>query len=217
MASGVNTAVAAHSVGMIARCERPCARKPGTPNSAAKPMPSARCHPVRASSGSGTAPATGPDGAIRYSALRLSAQRNITSTASKAAVGTAAVAAAVRQAIAMVAPTRMAKTMSAAGSCRLASTRSVAAMRYAPSDADETSSISSGAAGGPNRKPDTIRAAASAKPMTTWNRCAPSAATGRASKPGKVQSALKTIAVIASHRHIRMRASRKAAAVTIAR
>ena len=58
---------------------------------------------MRASSGSGTAPATGPDGAIRYSLLRLSAQRSMTSAASSAAAGTAAAAAAVRQAIATVA------------------------------------------------------------------------------------------------------------------
>ncbi len=152
MASGVNTAAAAHSAGTIGRCERPCARKPGTPKSAAKPMPSARCHPVRASSGSGTAPATGPDGAIRYSALRLNAQRTMTSAARSAAAGTAAMAAVVRQAIAMVARARTVKTMSVAGSCRLASTRSVATMRYAPSDADETSSISSGAASGPEQE-----------------------------------------------------------------
>ena len=91
--------------------------------------PSTRCHPTSAFGGSGTAPATGPEGATRCSRLRSTAQRTNTSTARTAAAGTAAAAASARQAIASVAATSAANAASASGSCRLASTSSAAAIR----------------------------------------------------------------------------------------
>jgi hypothetical protein len=51
----------------------------------------------------------------------------------------------------------------------------------------------------------------------TWKACAPSASTLTMPTPGKVHAALNTTAAMASRRHIRTRASAKAAAVTTAR
>jgi hypothetical protein len=82
---------------------------------------------------------------------------------------------------------------------------------------DDTPSISPGEASGPSRNPATISAAASAKLTTTWKECAPSASTWPVFSPGKVQSAPAATAVSASQRHMRKRASAKAAAVTTAR
>ena len=74
-----------------------------------------------------------------------------------------------------------------------------------------------GSALGPYHRPATIKVAASAKPTITWKAWAPSASTPTTPMPGKVHSALKATAVMASQRHIRKRASAKAAAVTTAR
>ena len=90
-------------------------------------------------------------------------------------------------------------------------------MRYAPSAADETPSTRPGSASGPSHSPATINAEASANPMTTWKTWAPSASTLITPSPGKVHSALKATVVMASQRHMRKRASAKAAAVTTAR
>ncbi len=66
---------------------------------------------------------------MRYSVLRPSAQRAITSVAISAAAGTAAAVAAVRQAIATVAAISTANVVSATGSCRVASTSRPATTR----------------------------------------------------------------------------------------
>ena len=69
---------------------------------------------------------------------------------------------------------------------------------------------------GPNAKPDTTKSAASANPAMTWKRCG-ATIDGPHCRHGTVQSSAKTMVVTASQRHSRMRASPKAAAVTIAR
>ena len=91
--------------------------------------------------------------------------------ANSAAIGTAAVAASVRQAITTVAAISTANVMSAAPSCRLASTSTPAASSQAASANEDTPSMRPGGASGPNRKPDTISAATSAKPTTAWKAC----------------------------------------------
>ena len=62
-----------------------------------------------------------------------------------------------------------------------------------------------------------MKAATSAKPTITWKACAATPMSSSRSRPGSVQNRPNAIAVIASQRHIRARASAKAAAVTTAR
>ena len=62
-----------------------------------------------------------------------------------------------------------------------------------------------------------MKAATSAKPTTTWNECAATPIWLSSARPGSVQNRPNAIAVTASQRHIRARASAKAAAVTTAR
>jgi uncharacterized protein YicC (UPF0701 family) len=60
------------------------------------------------------------------------------------------------------------------------------------------------------------RMATSAKPASAWKTCAPSAVTVSGCIPGSVHSAPSTTAAMASQRHMRNRASAKAAALTTA-
>src|SRR6266545_886239 len=106
MASGVNTAQAAHTIGMSARSERPCARKPEPKNSAANSAPSVRCQVTFTSGGSGIAGAVTPEGATSVKKLNSRAQSTNTIKVSNEAAGNAPVAASARQAMAMVAQTR---------------------------------------------------------------------------------------------------------------
>ena len=62
--------------------------------------------------------------------------------------------------------------------------------------------------------PATTIIAASAKPAIMWKACGANVAT--LSMPGAIQTALNTMVVTASQRHIRIRARAKAAAVTMA-
>src|SRR5215468_113935 len=127
MAIGANTADALHTIGIIAACERPCARKPTIPNIPANTAPSTRCHVTSTRGGSGMAGAVRPEGATRFKKLNLSAQSAKTIKVNKAAAGTAPTAASARQDIASVTAVSSVKVSSASGSCALASTTVVEA------------------------------------------------------------------------------------------
>ena len=73
-----------------------------------------------------------------------------------------------------------------------------------------------GSAGGPYMKPHTTSSAASTKQAMTWKTCG-ATIVAPVSSPGSVQKVVKAMVVSTSQRHIRIRASAKAAAVTIAR
>src|SRR5262252_4335580 len=93
MATGANTADALHTMGMSAACERPCARKPTTPNIPANTAPSTRCHVTSTRGGSGMAGEVRPDGAMRLEKLNMSAQSTKTIKVNSAAADTAPTAA----------------------------------------------------------------------------------------------------------------------------
>ena len=62
-----------------------------------------------------------------------------------------------------------------------------------------------------------MKIATSANPAMTWKACAETPIWLSKARPGSVQNRPNAMAVTASHRHIRARASMKAAAVTTAR
>ena len=113
------------------------------------------------------APRVTPAGRINWSKTSGAAHCTITKIAITPAAGSAQRAASARHAMATVAAARIVKIVSAAVSCTLPMTSTVAANKYAPMAPEETSSIFPGSAVGPNNNPETINAAASAKPAMT--------------------------------------------------
>ena len=87
-------------IGMIALTERPCARKPATPNPTAKIAAVIRCSETDPSVADGPMPASGPPGSTSMSALARIAHSANTTKTSAAAAPTAPVAASLRQATA---------------------------------------------------------------------------------------------------------------------
>src|SRR5712691_8891923 len=128
-------------MGTRADCDRPCARKPTTPNIPANSTPSTMCQVTSTRGGSGIAGAVGPEGATRLTKLNWSAQSAKTIKVSSAAAGKAPTAGSERQDMAIVVATSRVKVISAGGACPLGSTTTTDASRYAASEADDIGSI----------------------------------------------------------------------------
>ena len=109
--TGVNTPVAAHITGTMAATERPCARKPAAPNSAAKNAAAAKCRLIEPSSARAPIPGIGPPATTARSGLARIAHSAKTMKTNTAAAATAPVADSARHATANVAATSSVNTI----------------------------------------------------------------------------------------------------------
>ena len=165
MTIGTMTPLRLHSWALRAVAVRPCMANAGKPKITASAAPTQmQSRPCRWTRNRACAT---PGESRSVSTNSGAAHWIITVATSAPAAGTAQSAASVRHAIATVAAVRSAKIASASPLWSLLITRKAAANRKAAIEPDETPSIFPGSAGGPYFSPDTISAAASAKPATT--------------------------------------------------